>query len=256
MSGTSLRFRPRRPRTRRAVVLAGLPRSHQSGRRHRQRARGARRQSQAGRSRICPRPDPQERQDRLGAAAVLPPGVRRRRIGGAQIDLGDAQTMARGHLEDGKTTIAWNLPRRAAAEEPGQAAAEHAGHRAADHSARRHAHGRSGRRGRGDGLSRHRQRTERPHAAKYRRPVEREPGSRRSMPMRCSLIIRGCWPRPADSMWRWRRTARRWSSRLLKESACAVAQLWLTNGLPDAPDSRSASYLFVEGVLFQLLNQY
>jgi histidine phosphotransferase ChpT len=30
---------------------------------------------------------------------------------GAQIDLGDAQTMARGHLEDGKTTIAWHLPR-------------------------------------------------------------------------------------------------------------------------------------------------
>src|SRR5947209_5122281 len=30
---------------------------------------------------------------------------------GAQIDLGDAQNMARGHLEDGKTKIAWNLPR-------------------------------------------------------------------------------------------------------------------------------------------------
>ena len=30
---------------------------------------------------------------------------------GAQIDLGDAQTMARGHIEDGKVTIAWNLPR-------------------------------------------------------------------------------------------------------------------------------------------------
>jgi histidine phosphotransferase ChpT len=30
---------------------------------------------------------------------------------GAQIDLGDAQTMARGQLEDGKITIAWNLPR-------------------------------------------------------------------------------------------------------------------------------------------------
>jgi histidine phosphotransferase ChpT len=29
----------------------------------------------------------------------------------AQIDLGDAQTMARGHIEDGKSTIAWNLPR-------------------------------------------------------------------------------------------------------------------------------------------------
>src|SRR5437868_7566861 len=30
---------------------------------------------------------------------------------GAQIDLGDAQNMSRGHIEDGKTTIAWNLPR-------------------------------------------------------------------------------------------------------------------------------------------------
>jgi histidine phosphotransferase ChpT len=30
---------------------------------------------------------------------------------GAQIDLGDAQTMARGQIEDNKTTIAWNLPR-------------------------------------------------------------------------------------------------------------------------------------------------
>src|ERR1700730_14758411 len=30
---------------------------------------------------------------------------------GAQIDLRDAQTLARGHIEDTKTTIAWNLPR-------------------------------------------------------------------------------------------------------------------------------------------------
>jgi histidine phosphotransferase ChpT len=30
---------------------------------------------------------------------------------GAQIDLGDAQAMARGHIEDGKTSITWNLPR-------------------------------------------------------------------------------------------------------------------------------------------------
>ncbi|WP_315714010.1 MULTISPECIES: histidine phosphotransferase ChpT [unclassified Bradyrhizobium] len=30
---------------------------------------------------------------------------------GAQIDLGDAQTMARGHIEDAKTSITWNLPR-------------------------------------------------------------------------------------------------------------------------------------------------
>jgi len=30
---------------------------------------------------------------------------------GAQIDLGDAQTMSRGHIEDAKTAITWNLPR-------------------------------------------------------------------------------------------------------------------------------------------------
>jgi histidine phosphotransferase ChpT len=30
---------------------------------------------------------------------------------GAQIDLGDAQNMSRGHIEDGKCTIEWNLPR-------------------------------------------------------------------------------------------------------------------------------------------------
>jgi histidine phosphotransferase ChpT len=30
---------------------------------------------------------------------------------GAQIDLGDAETIARGFLEDDKTTLAWNLPR-------------------------------------------------------------------------------------------------------------------------------------------------
>lgn len=30
---------------------------------------------------------------------------------GAQIDLGDAQAMAKGHIEDGKVTLIWNLPR-------------------------------------------------------------------------------------------------------------------------------------------------
>jgi histidine phosphotransferase ChpT len=30
---------------------------------------------------------------------------------GAQIDLGDALNMAKGHIEDGKCTVAWNLPR-------------------------------------------------------------------------------------------------------------------------------------------------
>ena len=76
------RSRPRYPRTCGAVVLAGLSRPHQSGGRDRQWARGARRQPQAGRSGICPRSDPQERQDRVGAAAVLPSGVRCRRFVG------------------------------------------------------------------------------------------------------------------------------------------------------------------------------
>src|SRR5438046_7918008 len=30
---------------------------------------------------------------------------------GAQIDLGDAQNRARGHIEDGRITVSWNLPR-------------------------------------------------------------------------------------------------------------------------------------------------
>ena len=30
---------------------------------------------------------------------------------GAQIDIGDAQNMAKGHIEDGKITLTWNLPR-------------------------------------------------------------------------------------------------------------------------------------------------
>jgi histidine phosphotransferase ChpT len=34
---------------------------------------------------------------------------------GAQIDLGDAERVARGLLEDGKTTLVWNLPRELAA---------------------------------------------------------------------------------------------------------------------------------------------
>ena len=65
---------------------------------------------------------------------------------GAQIDLGDAQTMARGHLEDGKTTIAWNLPRVLLPKNRVKLLLEHAGDRAADNSARRRAHGRSDRR--------------------------------------------------------------------------------------------------------------
>ena len=111
---------------------------------------------------------------------------------GAQIDLGDAQNMARGHIEDGKITISWNLPRLLLPKNRVKLLLEHAGHRAADHPARRHADRRSGRRRRDHELSRHRRRPERPPAAEHRRPPERQFDRRPSMRMRCSLIIRGC----------------------------------------------------------------
>ena len=57
---------------------------------------------------------------------------------GAQIDIGDAEKVTRGLLEDEKTKITWNLPRRAAAEEPREAPAQHAADRRPGHSARRH----------------------------------------------------------------------------------------------------------------------
>ena len=115
---------------------------------------------------------------------------------GAQIDLGDAQNMARGHIEDGKITIAWNLPRLLLPKNRVKLLLEHADHRAADNSARRYADDRSGRRRRDHELSRH------AAGLNARLPQNiadllarvRPPPSMR---MRCSLIIRGCWRRPA-----------------------------------------------------------
>ena len=45
---------------------------------------------------------------------------------GAQIDIGDAEKVARGFLEDDKTKITWNLPRAPAPEKSRQALAQHA----------------------------------------------------------------------------------------------------------------------------------
>src|SRR4026207_1416480 len=39
---------------------------------------------------------------------------------GAQIDLGDAETISRGFLEDEKTKLAWNLPRALLQKKPGK----------------------------------------------------------------------------------------------------------------------------------------
>ena len=93
---------------------------------------------------------------------------------GAQIDLGDAQTMARGHIEDGKITISWNLPRLLLPKNRVKlllnmlVIAQQTIPRGGTLTDR------SDRRRRDHELSRHRGRPERPPAAEYRRPPERE----------------------------------------------------------------------------------
>ena len=119
---------------------------------------------------------------------------------GAQIDLGDAENVARGFIEDDKIKLAWNLPRAAAAEEPGQAAAQHAGDRRPGDPARRHPDGRSDRRGRDDELPGHRDRHQR-RAFRQAMPgcwPARRPASR-STPTRSSPITPACWPATAAS---------------------------------------------------------
>ena len=116
---------------------------------------------------------------------------------GAQIDLGDAQTMARGHIEDGKITITWNLPRLLLPKNRvklllnmlviAQQTIPRGGMLTVDPI------------GDGETMSFRvdGRRAERPHAAEHRRSPERELDGFASMRMRCSLIIRGCWRRPA-----------------------------------------------------------
>ena len=100
---------------------------------------------------------------RLGAAAVLPHRVRGGRSAGAAIDLGDAEGVARGMLEDDKTKLDLELAAGAAAEKPGQAAAQSAVAGGRHHPARRQPRDRADRRGRHDGLQGHGVRTECPH---------------------------------------------------------------------------------------------
>ena len=78
---------------------------------------------------------------------------------GAQIDLGDAQTMARGHIEDGKCTITWNLPRLLLPKNRVKLLLNMLVVSPAHDPARRHADDRSDRRGRDDELPHHRDRT-------------------------------------------------------------------------------------------------
>jgi histidine phosphotransferase ChpT len=81
--------------------------------------RSARRQSEAGRPRVCARADPQERQDRLprgcnSAGLPLAQPVRRAR----RSISATRRPWRAGHIEDAKTSITWNLPRLLLPEEP------------------------------------------------------------------------------------------------------------------------------------------
>jgi histidine phosphotransferase ChpT len=126
---------------------------------------------------------------------------------GAQIDLGDAQTMARGQIEDGKTTIAWNLPRLLLPKNRvklllnmliiAQQTIPRGGSLTVDPVGAGEA---MGFRVTASGLN-------------ARLPQNIADRRRPSTPMRCSLITPGCSPRPAGSMWRWCLMAKRWSSR-------------------------------------------
>ncbi len=64
---------------------------------------------------------------------------------GSQIDLGEAQKISRGHLEDEQTKTDLESAAHAAGEESRQAAAEYACYCAASYSTRRRTHHRSGR---------------------------------------------------------------------------------------------------------------
>ena len=78
---------------------------------------------------------------------------------GAQIDLGDAEAVSRGFLEDNKTKLNWEVAARIAAKEQGQASAQHAVDCRTDDSARRCSHRRIGRQRRSHGFSGDRGRT-------------------------------------------------------------------------------------------------
>ena len=96
----------------RAAVLAGLPRPDQPGRRDRQWA------PKCSRTTTTRKPRPLRSSSSRKAPARPAARLQFCRLAfgaagsaGAQIDLGDAETVARGFLEDDKTKLAWNLPR-------------------------------------------------------------------------------------------------------------------------------------------------
>ena len=173
---------------------------------------------------------------------------------GAQIDLGDAAEHGAGPYRGRQDHDHLEFAAAAAAEEPGQAAAEHAGDRAADDSARRRADGRSGRRRRDDRLPRHRRGPQRAHAAEHRRPAELRAidatvDAHAVQPYYTRLLAQACGLKvmlapEGDAMV------------VTAPGARTFRQNMVNQRLPIAARSLRRSYLFVDPVLFQLLNHY
>ncbi len=137
-------------------------------------------------------------EDRFGAAAVLPARVRRRPVPPARRSISATPRPWRsGHIEDGKITLTWNLPRLLLPKNRVKlllnmlVIAQQTIPRGGTPDDR------SGRRGRGHELPHHVRRPQCPRAAEHRRSAQAGPRRTRSMRMRCSRITRGCWRRPA-----------------------------------------------------------
>ena len=172
---------------------------------------------------------------------------------GAQIDLGDAQTMARGHLEDGKTTIAWNLPRVLLPKNRvklllnmlviAQQTIPRGGVLTVDPVGEGEA---IGFRVAASGLN-------------ARMPqniadlLSGGPCRRRRCPCRAAVLHAAAGAGLRIEGGAGARGRCGGGDRVLSRRG---AKIWLTNGLPPTPRFRRPSYLFVERVLFQLLNQY
>ena len=130
---------------------------------------------------------------------------------GAQIDLGDAEKAARGLIEDGKTTLAWNLPRALLAKNRVKLLLNMVLIASRRHSARRNADRRSGsRRRRCRRLCRHGIRPQRQAQSDHRRTVGRQFGACRRCPRHPAASIPAFWREIAGSSCR-QPVTRAWS---------------------------------------------
>ena len=106
-------------------MLARLPRFDQPGRRHRQRA-GCSAEEKDEETKTFALDLIKRSATTASAKLQFCRCLGAAGSAGAQIDLGDAESISRGFFEDDKTKLAWNSAVGAAGQEPGQAVAQFA----------------------------------------------------------------------------------------------------------------------------------